>query len=204
MKTKILSTMTECKEFAEKCDRKLELNYPIDFLLNAKVRAFYNRRGEMIGGYVLNYNNRFRVIESLPDHVKRDSPWVSKEVLSNTYEVTGLWLDHESRDIGTSFVFWFIMYKDMIMTRRKYLVYAYDTDKTHLKRLYSNLRPSTIFTGKTIIQKGMATECVESVEIATVRHLRMCMLYRLDFFVRKLINPMKKRLTFLGHTMSHR
>jgi hypothetical protein len=80
------------------------------------------------------------------------------------------------------------------MTRRKYLIYAYDLDKTYLKKLYSNLRPTVIFAGETIKQEGMHKSCEESVEIASVNHLRLCMFYRLDYFLKKLVVPARKFL----------
>ena len=194
MKTKVLRQASDYKIFALECSKKLNLDYPLEYLMNAKVRAFYNKYGAMIGGYVLNFNGRFRVIESIPAHVKKDSPWINREVLNNSYEVTGLWLDHRLGDIGTNFIFWLTMYKDMIMTRRKYLVYAYDLDKTYLKKLYSNLKPKVIFSGKTIKQVGMHEACEESIEIASVNHLRLCILYRYDYFLKKLLVPARKML----------
>lgn len=192
MKTRVLTQVNDVEMFAFYCSKKLKLDYPIDYLMQAKVRAFYNKYGVMIGGYVLNFNGAFRVINSLPKHVKKNSPWVNSKVLSNAYEVTGLWLDHRLSDLGTSFVFWLTMYKDMIFTRRKYLVYAYSLDKTNLKKLYSNLKPKVIFSGKTILQEGMKEECEESIEIASVNHLRFCLFYRLDYFLKKLVVPARK------------
>ena len=192
MQTRVLKKLEDLETFALKCQLNLDLKYPIDYLEKSHVRAFYNNSGVMVGGYVLNHSGQFRVIESLPEHIRLNSHWTKKEVLEQTYEITGLWLDRRVSGAMDNFFFWATMYKEMIFTRKKYLVYAYDLDKTYLKKLYSIMNPSVIFSGKTILQEGMEQECEESVEIASVNAIRFGLLYQWDFFVKKLMIPRKK------------
>jgi hypothetical protein len=155
------------------------------------VRAFHNKYGAMIGGYVLNHNGPFRVIESLPPEVKENSPWTKKEILDSTYEVTGLWLDQKVTTRRQNFAFWATMYRDMVFTKKKYFVYAYDLDKTYLKKLYSIVNPTVIYEGETLVQEGMKGSCEESVEIGSVNYIRFGLVYGWDYFLKKLVLPRK-------------
>lgn len=189
MRTMILKQNGDLTLFSKLCAERLNLHYPLEFLQQTKVRAFFDHHDEMIGGYILNYTGTFRVIESLPEEVRGKSEWTKPEILDKTYEITGLWLDKNVTNMIDNFLFWMTMYTDMVLTRRQYLVYAYDLDKTYLKELYSIMNPRVIFSGETIMQKGMSKACAESVEIAKVSSLRFGLLYKWDFFLKKLFIP---------------
>ena len=93
VRTKLITEEKDLKAFSMKCGEKLDLNYPLSYLKKANVRAFYDKNGTMVGGYMLAFEGPFRVIQSLPDHVLRESPWTTQEILDQSYEITGLWLD---------------------------------------------------------------------------------------------------------------
>jgi hypothetical protein len=192
MKSKLIRSDKDLLMFSSKCGKKLNLEYPMEYLKVSKVRAFYNKYDAMIGGYIINEVGPFRVIESLPTEVKSNSPWVKEEVLSNSYELTGLWLDRKIVGRFANFFFWLTMYKDLIFTKKKYFVYAYDLDKTYLKKLYAIANPSVIYSGKTAIQEGMMCECEESVEIASVNYIRLAFFYNFDYFFKKLFISRRK------------
>lgn len=200
MKSKIITEEKDLELFAEKCGRKLDLRYPLSYLKRSRVRAFYNKYDAMIGGYVLSFDGPFRVIESLPDHVLKSSPWVDEEILKNTYEVTGLWLDKKVSSKSDNFLFWTTMYKDMVFNKKKYFVYAYDLDKAYLKKLYSIVNPEVIYSGPTKLMAGMKKPCEESIEIASVNYIRFGIIYGWDYFVKKLFISRKETKKY-GITM---
>jgi hypothetical protein len=187
MKSKLLTLENDLEIFATKCDQMLNLRYPKEYLKRSMVRAFYNKDGAMAGGYILAFQGPFRVIESLPDHIKTNSHWTQKEVLDNTYEVTGLWLDKKVASKKANFKFWVTLYKDLIFNKKKYFVYAYDLEKSYLKDLYSIVKPEVIYAGQTKIMEGMKKPCEESIEIASVNYIRFGIVYGWDYFAKKLI-----------------
>ena len=187
MKRVLLTKDEDLTTFANHCGEKLNLHYPLEYLRRSKVRAFYNNDGAMVGGYILCFNGPFRVIESLPDHVFQNSAWTKSEVMDNTYEVTGLWLDKKVVSKVTNFLFWVTMYRDMTKNKKKYFVFAYDLDKEYLKKLYSVVNPEVIYAGKTKIMPGMKYACEESIEIASVNYIRYSVIYGWDYFAKKLI-----------------
>lgn len=189
MKSKLLTKIKELELFASKCEQHLDLKYPIEYLQRAKVRAFIAKDKSMIGGYVLAFEGPFRVIESLPDSVIASSPWTKSEVLDQCYEVTGLWLDKKVVSKSTNFLFWATMYRDMIFNNKKYFVYAYDLEKSYLKKLYSIVNPQVIYEGETKVMAGMKTACKESVEVASVNYIRFGIIYGWDYFAKKLVLP---------------
>lgn len=192
MKSKLIHEEKDLLMFTSKCGKKLNLKYPLEYLKMSEVRAFYNKYDAMIGGYIINNKGPFRVIESLPSKVKKSSPWVQKDILEKTYELTGLWLDRKIVGRFNNFFFWLVLYKDLVITKKKYFVYAYDLEKTYLKKLYAIVNPNVIYSGKTTIQEGMRCECEESVEIASVNYIRFAFLFNVDYFLKKLFISRRK------------
>ncbi len=204
MQSIVLKKDADLLEFQKYCAEFLHIDYPLECLKRSKVRAFL-KNDKIVGGYILTLKPPFRVLESLPDEVKSSHLAFKREILENSMEVTGLWLNPEVRGKRENFKFWLQLYADLSFTNKKYLFYAYGLEKKHLQKIYSLMNPKIIYRGETKPMPGMQYTELESVEMASINYVRFSLLHRGDFIFKKLLLSREKSNRYfhsLGLTFS--
>ena len=134
---KCLTMDSDLKRFQKLAGRLIGVTFPLDFLRASRVRALCDEKNNLLGGYVFAPPERSRVIESLPDQVIDQNEILKKE-RDSIFEFTGLWLSPEVRDCQSCLPFWLTLYQDVVLSGKKYFIYAYSAHKEKLGALYKN------------------------------------------------------------------
>ena len=187
MSFKILKDDRELELFRDYAERYISVRFPLDYLQKSKVVAYYSEEGRMCGGYAFVLKPPFRVIESLPEFVRKRSEALRKVSMESLFEFTGLWLSPEIRCRRIASRFWFQIYRDILTLGKSHFVYAYSLDKPALGKLYSICRPDVIFQGETKILAGMKRAENESVEMSSLARVAVAPLLRPQLLTRRLL-----------------
>ena len=186
MPFRLLRGDEELETFCDNTEQYIAVRFPLDYLRNGKVVAYYSKDGRMLGGYALISKPPFRVIESLPEEVRSRHPALQRLAKTSLFEITGLWLAPELQLKRASFVLWLRLYRDAIALGKSHFVYAYSLTKPSLGRLYRVCHPEVVFRGRTRQLPGMLRAEEESVELSTVARAMLFTLLQPRFFLGRL------------------
>ena len=189
MKFRTLNTDQKLIQYSYLTEKYINVRLPLDYLQRSKVVACFNDMGHICGGFVIVFNEPFRVIESIPDFNKSD--WQDK--LDNCAEVTGLWFDNNFVKRRTSFKFWVNVYYEFLKTKKDYFTYAWSLKKPKLGAIYAHGNPTVLFRGETKILPGMGMPDEESVEIVKRRDILFIPLVKPHFFLKRIFSNRSKK-----------
>lgn len=182
LKTVILKNDHDLFTFQQKVKNILGIEFPVSYLKQGRVRAFLNADGEIVAGYALITEGPFRTLSSIPVEVKNMPCEV--EALS---EVTALFIDHKVKSGVARCQFWLTFSRELAnLSNKTHFMYAYDLEKTKLKKLYSLANPTVLFEGRTTLLEGMTAESDESVEVAKSSRIMYLPFYAMPGFVNRL------------------
>lgn len=167
----------------------IDVLLPQEYLKQGRVFGYYNKKGEICGGFAMITQGPFRVLESIPDfsglHIDPN--------LKRTAEITGVWLSASGRDKFSSLRFWFNIIAKVLTSRKRYFVYAYSSRKAGLEKIYSRANPIVLFRGETKLLPGMPSPDHESVEVVLKSRVIVQVLKNPDFFVKRIISSQRKK-----------
>jgi len=168
--------------FQQKVKNILGIEFPTSYLKQGKVRAFLNPQGEIVAGYAMITSGPFRTLSSIPVEVHNLPCEVS--ALS---EVTAMFIDQSVKSGVARLQFWLSFSRDISsLSGITHFMYAYDLEKTKLKKLYSHAKPIVLFEGRTMLLEGMREESDESVEVAKCSTVMLMPLYAMPALLNKL------------------
>ncbi len=91
-----------------------------DYLEKSFVRGFYNRRGEMIGGYIVNTKPSFRYLEYIPDIEVKKIPL--KPNTDRIAEVTCIWIERKKIDLSQRYQIYTQLIADCLKSGADYIL----------------------------------------------------------------------------------
>ncbi len=182
LKTVILKNDHDLFVYQQKVKNILGIEFPVSYLKQGKVRAFLDADGEIVAGYALITEGPFRTLSSIPGEVTNLPCDV--ESLS---EVTALFIDRKVKSGVARCQFWLTFSRELSnLSGKTHYMYAYDLEKTKLKKLYRLANPTVLFEGRTLLLEGMAEESDESVEVAKCSTIMYLPFYAMPGFVNRL------------------
>lgn len=196
LKAVILKNDTDMQIFQQKVKNILGIEFPMSYLLQGKVRAFLNAQGEIVAGYAMITEGPFRTLSSIPSTV-HNLPCEESELS----EVTAMFIDQGVKSGLARLQFWISFSRDLsTLPGKSHYMYAYDLEKTKLKKLYKYAKPIVLFEGRTLLLEGMKEESDESVEVAKCSTIMFLPLYAMPTLISKLLfrNPANNLKYFLG------
>lgn len=182
MKLKKLKSDLELETYRHAIAKHIDVLLPLEYLRQGNVFGFFNAEGSICGGFSLITQGPFRVLTSIPNFQGFDLD----PKLKRTAEITGVWLSSEPRTKRLSLKFWLVLIAKLLTCRKRYFVYAYNTKKENLKKIYSKADPIVLFTGETLPLPGMTSVDHESVEVVVRARLFKQVLRNPDFFTKRL------------------
>lgn len=182
MKFRELKSDIELEIYRHAIHKHIDVLFPLEYLKQGRVYGFYNKEGDIYGGFALITEGPFRVLDSIPNFKGLE---VDAD-LSQTAELTGLWLSNTNRKKHISLKFWLTLLHKILISEKKYFVYAYSSCKVHLEQIYSRANPIILFKGETIMLPGMTAVDHESVELLVRNRLIIQALKNPDFFLKRL------------------
>jgi hypothetical protein len=192
LKTVFLDNDKDLFVYQQKVKNVLGIEFPISYLKQGKVRAFLDNNNQIVGGYAMILEAPFRTLSSIPEEVTN----LPCEV-SELSEVTAMWIDRSVTSGVARCQFWIHFSRDLsTLPGKSHYMYAYDLEKTKLKKLYRFANPTVLFEGRTLLLEGMSEESDESVEVASCRTIMFLPFYALPnlinrLFLRKPINDIR-------------
>lgn len=192
----ILENDKDLLTYQQKVKKILGIEFPVSYLKQGKVRAFLNEDNEIVAGYAMILQAPFRTLSSIPGEVTNLPCDI--EDLS---EVTATWIDSDITSGLARCQFWLTFSKDISnLPEKTHYMYAYDLEKTKLKKLYKFANPTTLFEGRTALLEGMTEECDEAVEVASCRTIMFLPFYALPEFFNRLFlkKPINEVRTFFA------
>ena len=164
------------------------VSFPMDYLKKARVRAAYDAKGTMIGGYLLQANaSEIRVLKSVPQGIPVR--------LRRPIELTGLWFVAPARESRFRWLFWLSICADLKPFSNRDLVFSYSTDQKYLGRIYSLIEPQIIYAGEVAPLPGMSKPDHETICFAPVWKLSWLWLRRPAFFFSRM-KPKSQTIDF--------
>ncbi|MEZ4871016.1 MAG: hypothetical protein R2827_01980 [Bdellovibrionales bacterium] len=127
------------------------------------------------------------MIASLPDNIVLEHEILSKK-RDSIFEFTGLWLAPEIRDCQSCVPFWLSIYQDIIMSGKRYFIYAYSAHKQKLGELYKTVRHSLIYQGETKLLPGMSCVEKECIELGSVAKMIVAPITKPMFLPKRFIS----------------
>jgi len=180
---------TEFETYRHAIANHIDVLLPIDYLKQGNVYGYYNKQGEICGGFAMITQAPFRVLDSIPNF----KGLTIDPKLSNTAEITGVWLSNRDKKQFSSLIFWMNILHRILLSRKKYFVYAYSSRKNGLAKIYSKANPEVLFRGETIVMPGMPSPDHESVEVVFRSRIIIQALKNPDFFIKRLISKNKNK-----------
>jgi len=167
-------------------EKHIDVLLPLDYLKNGDVFGLFTDEGKLCGGFTIITKGPLRVLDSIPNF----KGLTFDPTLEHTAEITGVWLCTKNKKQFTALKFWTHMIYQIVISRKKYFVYAYSSRKVGLKKIYEKTAPEVLFRGETKILPGMPAPDHESVEVFFKSRLLIQTLKNPDFFIKRL--PLKK------------
>jgi hypothetical protein len=195
LKTKFLKYDQDLFAYQQKVKQILGIEFPISYLKQGKVRAFFNAAGELVAGYVLITSGELRTLSSIPGKF-HNLPCDQKSLT----EVTALFIDKTVNSSIARTQFWFSFSHDLSsLTDKTHYIYAYDMEKTKLKKLYRLAKPIVLFEGRTLLLEGMSEVSEEAIEIAECSTIKYLPFYGMPVFLNRTFfkKPMQDLRYFL-------
>lgn len=190
LKAIILENDQDIVLYQQKVKNILGIEFPVSYLKQGSIRAFLDNKGEIVAGYTIIKQGPFRTLSSIPVEVTN----LPCDVAALS-EVTALFIDREVKSGVARCQFWLMFSRDLSTLKDKtHYMYAYDSDKTKLKKLYRLANPTVLFEGRTLLLEGMTEESDESVEVAKCSTIMYLPFYALPGFLNRLLfkKPMKE------------
>jgi hypothetical protein len=159
----------------------VDVSLPMEYLERSKVFGIFNKRGELVGGFLIVMTGQLRSLRSLP----------SKELIPDLVdtwdigEVNGLWLSPEVRKKSVSILFWLLVAREVIFSGKKHFIYTYTTKKKKLGDIYASVKPITLYEGETPVLEGMDESDVETIQLVSVKNIIVALFTTPKFFVRR-------------------
>lgn len=196
LKAVILKDDLDFVVYQQKVKNILGIEFPTSYLKQGIVRAFLNPQGEIVAGYAIITKGPLRTFSSIPTPV-HNLPCDFSELS----EVTAMFIDQTIKSGVARLQFWLSFSRDISsIDGITHFMYAYDLEKTKLKKLYSHAKPIVLFEGRTKLLEGMREESDESVEVAKCSTVMFLPLYAMPALLSKLLfrQPVNNIKYFLG------
>lgn len=197
LKAVILDNDQDLFIYQQKVKKVLGIEFPLSYLKQGNIRAFLDEDKQIVGGYAMILEATFRTLSSIPIEVT-NLPCD----ITDLSEVTAMWLDRSITSGLARCQFWYYFSRDLsTLPGKTHYMYAYDLEKTKLKKLYKHANPTVLFEGRTKLLEGMGQESDESIEVASCKTIMFLPLYALPGFINRLLfrKPINKIRYFLDH-----
>lgn len=189
MKFRRLKNDIEFEAYRHAIAKHIDVLLPLEYLKQGQVYGYFNAHDEVCGGFALITEAPFRVLDSIPNF---KGLTIDPE-LKKTAEITGVWLSQRDKKQFSSLRFWTNIMLKVLLSNKKYFVYAYSSKKEGLAKIYGKANPEVLFRGETIILPGMPSADHESVEVIFKRRIIIQALKNPQFFTKRLFKYNKRK-----------
>lgn len=178
MKVLEVKNVSDLSLYQKLTERWLGIRYPMAYLKKASVYMAWDHDGSPIGGFCIQSQPPFRVLESVPKDVVVDN-------VESPVELTGLWFRPGDKRASGRVIFWLALCVRFFRYTWRNVVFAYSRSKPGLARSYAYSNPKVLFSGVTRIQPGMSEVDEEVVCVTQGYRIALLPLLRPSFYIRR-------------------
>lgn len=178
------------KNIAERSQNEHPVTLPIDYLKKSKVIGVFNKKNEMVAGWVLNFKAPFRILEAIPAEQYAKNEFLQKTPEKDLCEVTCIWRSSKILPLYFGLVVWPRVVLSCVHAKRRYIIGGDLQNKT--RDLYEVASPIMIYKGPSV---SIHTHSKEDVHIFAFTRTRLIANYMRNFlmlFPVRLRNQMRK------------
>lgn len=117
---KLLTFMVEKNQYRQTYETLSGGKISDEYLAQGQVRAFYNRKNEMVAGYIINSTPNFRYIDYIPE---ADRTHLAIDIQNDKImEITCIWIKKEKLERGQRHAIYLQLIQDCLATDTDYVL----------------------------------------------------------------------------------
>lgn len=149
-----IESESEKELFLENFAQFIGVRVPRKYLDQGRVTGYFSADGEMLGGYALILGPVFRSLLFIPDHVKKNSKFLSENAVESFLEVNCAWLSPKVKSNMDAIRFWMHMRREILACNRTYLLVMYNRKIRYFAAFYARSHPQKIYEGPAELRSG--------------------------------------------------
>lgn len=143
---------------------------PIEYCRQGKAVGIYDDRDELIGGYLLVYDQPFRSIQLIPQNIK-DKTGIERLDPTKMMEITAVWLHPKVKSPIQGLHFWTKIIRDANQQKKEYIVFPFNWNSLGLRKLYMHTRSDVIYIANRDGNAGLSSHANVAVVLSTPEKL---------------------------------
>lgn len=142
----------ETEQFINKVENYSGVRLPLTYVKRSKVVGAF-LHGKLAAGYMIVTKAPFRSLSFVPDSIKKSNEFFDKDQF-NMMEVNGLWIGPSIKKPRLQFRVWLNLAKDIIFSRKNYLLLMSNSKNRNIEYLHSLTNPKTLYEGSPNLMAG--------------------------------------------------
>lgn len=173
------------KNITERSQNKHPVTLPLEYLKKSKVMGVFNRKNEMVAGWVLNFKAPFRILEAIPTEEYAKNKFLQKTPEKDLCEATCIWRSSKISSLHFGLVVWPRVVLNCANSKRRYIISGSLQNKT--RDLYEVGSPLMIYKGPSV---SIHTHSTGDVHVFAFTRTRIIVNYMSNFLM---LFPMRLR-----------
>ena len=149
---KTLKSEDEIKLFLDKVENYTGVRLPQNYAQNSKIVGVF-LHDKLAAGYMLITRPGFRSLMFVPDNIKNSHKFFTNDQYE-MMEVNGLWIGNAIKKPQMQFRIWLNLAKDIIISRKKYLLLMSNSNSKNIEYLHSLTNPVMLYEGTPNLMPG--------------------------------------------------
>lgn len=188
--------LTEAKDmdYYRHISSKFTEDFPsLDYMRKGRIYALYDKNDNLAGGFTLSIQGPFLSINSIPKMFRIN---FKTEFLTQTAEISGLWLHPELRTRYSRFIFWIRLLFVLFNCGQKYFVYSYRTKETWIQSICQKLHPDILYRGSARSRNNPYMVEQQSIETISRKDILTAAFFHPAFFIKQSKQGTKNHLVY--------
>ena len=148
MQIERITNPSDLTQFDDRVAELTGVRHTVNYYKDCDVFACYDTNKKMIGGYAFKLKPPFRALWALSHQPHAYIKFFQDTTLAQIVEQSALWIELESMLMRDKAIFFQSLMKYVLQCDRDYMLYAYNSSKAHLQKLYSRMEPDILFEGE--------------------------------------------------------
>lgn len=171
MQIDMITSQTDLIQFDDRVSELTGVRHTVNYYKECDVFACYDTNKKMIGGYAFKLKPPFRVLWALSHQPEAYIKFFQDTTLAQIMEQSALWIEPESMLMRDKTLFFQSLMKYTLQYDRDYMLYAYNFNQMHLRKLYSRMKPHILFQGELFGGSDRYPVCINYIELAELKLL---------------------------------
>lgn len=173
----------------ERSRGRIETSVADAYLARARVTGLFDAKGELVGGYVINFTPPLLVLGSLPAAVRED--WLTRHPEHTQCELVAIWKSPTISQAVSGVIMWPRIVRDCALSGRSHILgLGYDN---RMNDIYRIVRPTQIYAGL----RADKPQLHQPISVYAYTPLSITLTYCANFVTELLIKPSRRAIAKL-------